>query len=111
MGDGTTGYDFLNIPGLLFTDNEEDMDRIYRGFVGAGMDLGGLVGGKKRTIINTMFGRDIEKISGILGVGFDELVVFNMLPVYRNYLSPRGCGKDLELISRCSEGWKALETL
>ncbi|HWQ17540.1 MAG TPA: malto-oligosyltrehalose synthase [Sulfolobales archaeon] len=103
MGDGTTGYDFLNYSGLLFTDNEEEISRIYEDFIGRKIDLDELIRESKRMVISTMFRRDIERISRLMGVGFEELVDFLLcIPVYRTYLSPRGYREDLDLISRCS---------
>ncbi|MBB5252676.1 malto-oligosyltrehalose synthase [Sulfurisphaera ohwakuensis] len=99
--DGTTGYDFLNYSNLLFTDNEDKMTVIYKNILN--IDLDKLVKETKKKIIDALFKHDIERISKMLGVDYEEIKEFlSCLKVYRTYITENDF-RDEEIIRNCSQ--------
>ena len=65
---GTTGYDFLNQLNSLFvaTENEEELSRVYRKFVGNKKTFVELVYQNKKCVARTYFGGDVENLARLL---------------------------------------------
>ncbi|QIW25344.1 malto-oligosyltrehalose synthase [Sulfolobus sp. S-194] len=98
---GTTGYDFLNYSNLLFAVNEDKMTEIYRSILD--IDLDKLIIETKKKIVDTLFKHDIERISKILGVDYEEVKEFlSCLKVYRTYITENDF-QDEEIIRNCSK--------
>jgi len=109
---GTTGYDFLNAVNGLFIDAEgfQEVQRIYGDFVKPELDRSELIYEKKRLIMDTLFGGEMETLGYSLSLLAEQdrqardvprkelqKIIGEMiacLPVYRTYsrdfeVSPR----------------------
>lgn len=109
---GTTGYDFLNVVNGLFIDGEgfRDLQRIYTGFVKPELGRSDLIYEKKKLIMDTLFGGEMETLGYMLSLlaeqdrqardvprkELQKIIgeVIARLPVYRTYsrgfeVSPR----------------------
>ncbi|MDI6854643.1 MAG: malto-oligosyltrehalose synthase [Deltaproteobacteria bacterium] len=101
---GTTGYDFLDMAGGLFVDPQgfERLKQIYEDFTGKVTDYHALVYDKKKFIMISLFGGEIESLGHQLGLLAEEdryakdvhqssltKCLFELtacLPVYRTYI-------------------------
>lgn len=84
--EGTTGYDFMNYVNLLLVDNMKEMVRIYENFLGKKSNVSEVVKESKRLVANTLFRKDLERLSSLLNVELNYLVDFLVcLRVYRTY--------------------------
>jgi (1->4)-alpha-D-glucan 1-alpha-D-glucosylmutase len=101
---GTTGYDFLDMAGGLFVDPQgsERLKKIYADFTGNAADYHTLVYDKKKFIMASLFGGEIESLGYQLGLLAEEdryakdvhqsaltKSLFELtacLPVYRTYV-------------------------
>ncbi len=101
---GTTGYDFMNMVGGLFVEPEgyRQLRQIYARFTGDSTDYRTVVYEKKKLIMASLFGGEIESLGYQLGLLADEertardiphsaltkslFEVTACLPVYRTYI-------------------------
>ncbi len=101
---GTTGYDFLTMVDGLFVDRQglEEMREIYDRFVGYAVNLTDIVYDKKKLIMESLFGGEVENLGHYLNllaaqdrqardISRKDLVraLFELtacLPVYRTYI-------------------------
>lgn len=101
---GTTGYDFLNTVNGLFIDTEgfRNVQRIYTDFVQAELDRSELIYEKKKLIMETLFGGEMETLGYILSLlaeqdrqardvprkELQKIIgeIIACLPVYRTYI-------------------------
>jgi (1->4)-alpha-D-glucan 1-alpha-D-glucosylmutase len=104
--DGTTGYDFLNLAGGLFVDqdNEQAMTQCYSEFTGAPTDYLAICRDKKHRVLRDLLGSDVNRLAKLFGEicecnrdrrdytrediikAIRELVA--NFPVYRTYVVP-----------------------
>lgn len=105
---GTTGYQFLNyVNGVLCRrESESRLDKIYRDFTGAGVNLARLVEVDKTLIIQKHMAGDIDNLAQVLAgitaryrYGRDFTInglkrvlveILARFPLYRTYISPEG---------------------
>jgi (1->4)-alpha-D-glucan 1-alpha-D-glucosylmutase len=101
---GTTGYDFLTMVDGLFVDAQglRDLREIYTKFTGAAVRLPNLVYDKKKLIMESLFGGEVENLGHYLALLGDQdrsardisrkdlvRALFELtacLPVYRTYI-------------------------
>jgi len=101
---GTTGYDFLDLVGGLFVEPEgySQLQQIYAEFTGDPSDFRTVVYDKKKLIMASLFGGEIQSLGYQLGLLADEertardiphsaltrslFEVTACLPVYRTYI-------------------------
>ncbi len=101
---GTTGYDHLNMANGLFVEERglRKLQSIYASLTGLGMEAGDVVYEKKKLVMETLFGGEVESLGHDLGllasrdrhardVSGRELTtafveVTACLPVYRTYI-------------------------
>ena len=101
---GTTGYDFLNTVNGLFIDAQglHKVQRVYTGFAKPELDRSELIYQKKKLIMETLFGGEMETLGYILSLlaeqdrqardvprkELQKIIgeVIARLPVYRTYI-------------------------
>ncbi|MFA4902215.1 MAG: malto-oligosyltrehalose synthase [Desulfobaccales bacterium] len=101
---GTTGYDFLNLVNGVFIEQEglQELQKIYAGFLNDPINLIDLTLDKKKLVMNSFFGGEVESFVHYLSLLADQdwhardisrgdlrealVEVMAALPIYRTYI-------------------------
>jgi (1->4)-alpha-D-glucan 1-alpha-D-glucosylmutase len=99
--DGTTGYDFLNRVNLLLIRNADRMVDIYERFAGNNFDVSSLIRKCKKHVAETLFRGDLERLSGMLGIGLEHLIdLLSEFSAYRTYVPYQDNQELRDLVAR-----------
>ncbi len=99
--DGTTGYDFLNRINLLLIKDSDKLVEIYERFLGETFDVSSLIRKCKKHVAETLFRGDLERLSGMLGIGLEHLIdMLSEFSAYRTYVPYQDNQELRDLVAR-----------